>query len=216
MCYQKKENSMKRKVLLTCLIIPVLLIGFSGSVPAQGLTIDIDGGVSQPVGTEMTHWITGFDFGTNIFLWPVDRIGIGLRVGYDRWTPDKAKFTDEVGPLLNSDVTGSTSIVEIIPSLRITTGYRSSGINFFGQVGTGIYAIRAESNVTGLVSGALSTMKIDNGEWIGRWGFQIGPGISLGSARSLTFDIFPFYNVVFNGNHVFQYFIVNAGISFKV
>jgi hypothetical protein len=197
------------------MIVPALVIGFFGCVHAHGLTIDIDGGVSQPVGTEMTHWRTGFDFGTDILFWPIDRLGYGLRVGYDRWIPDKTKFTDDVGPLLNSDVTGSTSIVEIIPSLRLTTGYMSSGINFFGQVGTGVYLIRAESNVTGLVSGTLTTTKIDNGEWIGRWGFQIGPGISIGPAKFITLDIFPLYNVVFNGDHVFQYFIGNAGISFK-
>ena len=207
---------MKRKITLTGKAFMVFIIALFGFATAEGLTIDIDGGVSQPVGTEMTHWKTGFDFGTNIFFWPVDRFGWGIRVGYDRWTPDKAKFTDDVGPLLNSDVTGSTSIVEILPSLRLTTGYKSSGLNFFGQVGTGVYLIQAESNVTGLVSGALTTIKIDNGEWIGRWGFQIGPGISLGSAQSLTFDIFPLYNVVFNGNHVFQYIIANAGLSFKL
>lgn len=206
---------MTRKVPPACLIVQVLIIGFFSSVLAQGLTIDIDGGVSQPVGVEVSHWNTGFDFGTNIFLWPVDRLGLGLRVGYDRWTPNKAKFTQDEGALLNSDVSGSTSIIEVLPSARLTTAFKSSPINFFGQIGTGIYAIQAESNVTGLVSGALSTVKIDNGEWIGRWGFQIGPGISIGAARFLTIDIFPLYNVVFNGNVVFQYFIGNAGISFK-
>jgi hypothetical protein len=210
------EENMKHKVPLRGMTISVFIMALFGFAPAEGLTIDIDGGVSQPVGTEMTHWKTGFDFGTNVFVWPISRLGFGLRVGYDRWTPDPAKFTDALGTLLNSDITGSTSIVEIIPSLRIATGYKSSGINFFGQVGTGIYAIRAESNVTGLVAGLLSTTKIDNGEWIGRWGFQMGPGISIGAADYLTVDIFPLYNVVFNGNHVFQYFIGNAGISFKL
>ena len=206
---------MKHKVPPIYLIVWILIMGFLGMASAQHLTIDVDGGLSQPVGTEMVHWNTGFDFGTNILLWPIDRLGIGLRVGYDRWTPNKAKFTDDVGTLLNTDVTGSTSIIEIIPSARLATAYKSSAINFFGQVGMGLYAIQAQSNVTGLLGGEPSTVKIDNGEWVGRWGFQIGPGVSFGSAQFLTIDIFPLYNVVFNGNVVFQYFIGNIGISFK-
>jgi hypothetical protein len=206
---------MKPSILLTHAMISLVSIGFFAISSAQSLTVDVDGGVSQPVGTEMNHWKTGFDFGTNIFLWPVDRLGFGLRLGYDRWNPDKTKFSDEVGPLLNSEVKGSTSIIEIIPSARLTTAYKSSPINFFGQAGVGVYAIRAISNVTGLISGVPSNVEFDNGKWIGRWGLQIGPGISLGGARTLTVDIYPLYNVIFNGGHAFQYFIGNAGISFK-
>jgi hypothetical protein len=206
---------MKNNISAVRSIVQVLLMGLFCTAIAQGITIDVDGGVSQPIGVEISHWNTGFDVGTNIFIWPTDRFGLGLRVGYDQWTPNKTKFSQDVGNLLNSDVSGSTNIIEIIPSARITTGYKSSGINFFGQVGTGIFAIKAESNVTGLLSNESSTVNVDKGEWIGRWGFQIGPGVSFGSARFLTVDVFPLYNVVFNGNVVFQYVIANVGLSFK-
>jgi len=190
------------------------MIGSFSSPSAQRLTIEVDGGVSQPIGIAMDHWKTGVDLGANLFLWPVRRIGIGLRFGYDRWIPDRLKFT--MGDSLrNPEVKGSTSIFEIIPSARLATAYKTNPINFFGQVGTGIYAIRATSHATGPVSGVPSDIQIDNGTWIGRWGFQIGPGISIAAARHVTIEVFPLYNGILNGDHLFQYFVVNAGVSLK-
>lgn len=192
-----------------------LATGFFCLGGAQQLSVDINAGVSQPIGSNADRWNTGFSVGGDGFIWVFDRLGIGGRFAYNRWSPDKDAFLDGFDAITDPDVKGSLMIFEIIPSARVRTNYETSPLNFFGQGGFGLYVIRTEAELSGLQLDSPVEDVFNDGEWIGRWGFQLGAGVSLGSSRYFSVDIFPLYNIVFNSDRAFQYFTGNVGLSFK-
>lgn len=169
--------------------IPAIVLLFAGITAAQIATFDLGAGVSFPTGKAYNAWDAGFDVCTNDFFWISDNVGIGGRGAINRWYTDKAHFNQ--------------TIWEIIPSIRYKTTIKDSPINFFGQGGFGLYIARAENS-----DGS-------QGAWIGRGGFSLGPGITLGLSKPWAIEVFPLYNIMFvgvQGNGTF-YFTVNAAIS---
>ena len=196
----------------------VLLLGTLNPASAQQMTLDVNGGASQPIGSNYDDWETGYSLGASGFIWVAERFAIGGRFGYSKWTPNESSFSEAVEDLLNIDVSGSTTILEILPSVRIRTAYEDSPLNFFGQAGLGLYMIKTETSIKGELVGVPVETVFDDGDWIGRFGASLGAGISIGSARSFTIDIFPLYNLVNAGSDesAFQYFTANVGLSFHI
>lgn len=206
---------MRRSIVFITAIMAAV-VAFPGAARAQYQDLTIDGtiGFGRPSGTDGSEWNTGFSFGTNWFSWPSEGLGIGFRLAYDRWMPPLGEMTGQAGDWLNPEAKGSTSIFSIVPSARLMTDLSEYGVAFFCQGGAGLFILRANSDVTGLVGGEQSKIQFDEGKWIGRWGFQVGPGISFAVDYNVTMDIVPLYTAIFNGDHTFHYFMTTIGLSF--
>jgi hypothetical protein len=188
---------MNFKMKILRLVVPAFFLAFAGGVSAQQLTVGVDGGISWPTGADFNNWHSGFTLASNDFIWVMDNLGVGIRGAYNRWFP--------------RDIDFNQTIWEAIPSLRVRTDFRESPINVFGQGGFGLYITEMKNGfVTG---GAVGS---EEGPWIGRWGASAGAGISIGSSRYITLDLFPVFNVVldaFESGKPFTYFTGNAAIS---
>jgi hypothetical protein len=204
----------------TFLAQAAVVLALSGTlVPAaaaRNLSLSLNGGVSQPFGLEYNDYSTGFAVGANGMLWLWEQIGIGGRIGYSRWGADEDVWLDRVESLISGSVDGSTSILEFIPAGRIRTVFEDSPVNLFGQFGFGLYLISQSAELTGTLSNGTAIQgDLTGTDWRARWGFSVGPGISLGlgSESILSVEILPLYNIVFDSGDAFNYFTGNVGIS---
>jgi hypothetical protein len=195
------------------LLLTGLLVAVAGSASAQNMQLGVNGGVSQPVGPRYETWNTGFSVGATALSYTFNLLGLGVRFGYNRWTPDAESFEQQVSSLFNPDVSGATTIIEFLPTARVHTFLELSPVNFFGQASFGLFLIQEKAEVTGTLGSVPVTAVFNDGDWLGRWGFSTGGGISLGNPRFFTVDIFPLYNIVFTEGTDFQYFTGNLGVT---
>ncbi len=192
------------------------LLSYS-SIHAQGVKLSLIGGVAKEVGPEHEDFNWGFTVGGNFFFFVDDNILLGLRATYSRFTPDESEFTESVSDLFGGKVSGDAFVVEIIPSLRLTTRYPMSGINLFGQVGAGVFILNTEVTVTS-GDGDGSTVEEVFGEGtIGRFGFNVGAGITFGNPEFISVDLYPMFNLVFLGEgDSFRYFSFNLALGIGI
>jgi hypothetical protein len=178
---------------------------------APVFSIGLFGGLSTPIAGTLERWNPGFDVGADLFGYFSKYTGLGLHFAYDRWSPDRDGWTEGLG-LTNTDVTGAFNTLEFIPSLRLKSNY-STPINIFIQGGYGLFVYGSEAHVTGTSStGIPVSSTLDNGKWVGRWGFQAGGGVSIGNPNA-AFYVMPLYNLVFTPSTAVQYLTFNAGIQ---
>ncbi len=210
-----KEFPMKIQKLLLVSIASVLL--WAPLLPAQQLRLGADGAVSKIIGSDFNDFNWGFSVGGHLLFYIDDNILLGIRGAYNRWTPDEVDFSENVSDLFSGDVEGNAWSVEIIPTLRLTTNYPMSFINFFAQAGAGVYILSDEVVVSGTTSTDDPVQQIFGDGTRGRFGIQLGGGFSLGSSQFASIDIFSLYNLVFAGSEdALQYFTINLGLSFGI
>jgi hypothetical protein len=211
-----KEFPMKIQKLFLLIVASVFL--WTPLLPAQQLRLGADGAVSKMIGSDFTDFNWGFSVGGHFLFYIDDNILLGIRGAYNRWTPDEDDFSESVSNLFSGDVEGNAWSVEIIPTLRLTTNYPMSFINFFAQAGAGVYILSDEVVVKGISTTDDSPVQQIFGEGTrGRFGIQLGGGFSLGSSRFASIDIFSLYNLVFAGSEdALQYFTINLGLSFGI
>jgi hypothetical protein len=201
------------------LIILIAVTLFSSTfVNSQQLRIGVDGGVANLAGSNLSEFNWGFGVGGHLLFYIDDNILLGIRGAYNRWTPDKGDFSSSVGDIFSSDVKGSAWVVEIIPTLRLTTNYPMSFVNFFAQAGAGVYILSNRVTVTGTsVVDEAPVEEVFGKGTRGRFGLQAGGGFSFGNPRVVSVDAFSLYNLIFAGNSsAVQYFTINLGLSFSI
>jgi len=120
--------------------------------------------------------------------------------------------------VINVDVSGSISIIEIVPAVRIfPSATETQSINFFGQAGVGLFLLKAKSEVSGTISDPFfGTVTIDEkvDESESKVGLSLGAGITVGKVGSTQIEILPLYHIVFTENESTKYFSVNVGVVF--
>jgi hypothetical protein len=201
------------------LLLLVFVTLFSSSfVNSQQLRLGIDGAVSNIVGSNLSEFNWGFAVGGHLLFYIDDNILIGIRSAYNRWTPDKGDFSSSVSDLFSGDVKGSAWAVEIIPTLRLTTNYPMSFVNFFVQGGAGLYILNDKITFSGTSAVDAAPVEEVFGDGTrGRFGLQAGGGFSFGSPQSISVDLFSLYNIIFAGNEsAIQYITFNLGLSLGI
>lgn len=204
-------------------VLPILLVMLflsTSIVKAQQLRLSVDGALAKLIGSDFNDINWGFGVGGHIFFYIDDNILLGIRGAYDRWTPDNSDFEQNVGNIVNADVSGSAWAVEMIPTLRLATHYPMSAVNLFAQAGAGIYILNDKITVNGTsVIDSAPVESIFGSGTRGRFGIQAGGGFSFGSPQSLSIDVFSLYNLVFaetENLNTLQYITINLGISLGI
>jgi hypothetical protein len=193
----------------------IVLLLFGGTAFSQNWRVDVSGGISHDNAFRNDVWDLGFSTALSGWFVPTDNLQFGIRLGYVRWTPDSDEFANLLpAGVTNVDITGSTDILEIVPSLRISTPVAESPIGLFGQFGAGIFIRWAEVDSEGELLGApFSEQLIDDSE--NQFGFSLGLGISLGRLAGFGLEFLPLYNVLREDNGSRQYYTVNLGVSYE-
>lgn len=199
---------MKKVIFFLLLIVLINL-----PTQSQQLRLSLIGAVSKEVGPNFEDFNWGFSVGGNIFFFVDDNIMLGVRSTYSRFTPDESEFTESVDALFSGEVSGDAFVVEILPSLRLTTNYPLSNINFFAQVGAGLFIINNEITVNG-TDGAEEVF----GEGTrGRFGFNVGGGLSFGNPEFISVDLYPLFNLAFLGEgELFRYLTINLALGIGI
>ncbi len=201
----------------TCIFMALCALLSYSSIEAQGVKLSLIGAVSKEVGPEHENFNWGFSVGGNFFFYVDDNILLGLRATYSRFTPDESEFVESVGDLFEGNVSGDAFVVEIIPSLRLTTRYPMSSINLFAQVGAGAYILNNEVTVTGETDEGSVIEEVFGEGTQGRFGFNVGAGITLGNPEFITIDLYPMFNLVFLGEgDTFRYFTINFALGIGI
>lgn len=201
------------------LLLLIVVILFSSSfVNSQQFRLGVDGAVTNLVGSNTSEFNWGFGVGGHLLFYIDDNILLGVRGAYNRWTPNEGDFTSSVGDIFSEDVKGSAWVVEMIPTLRLTTNYPMSFVNLFAQAGAGIYILNNKITVTGTsVVDEAPVEEVFGQGTRGRFGLQAGGGFSFGNQQVISIDAFSLYNLVFAGNGTaLQYFTINLGLSFGI
>ena len=206
---------MNKKIFLTVLLS--LLLSVSLVLGQDKITIGLGGGISKATSSGSEYWNMGFTAGGELFQETAKDISIGFRVAYNRWSPNEDKLKSEIvgNSGLNLAVSGSTSIIELIPSIRIFSSYYNNDqqSGFFVQAGAGLYIIKLDADVTASYNGNYAVASIDESD--SRFGISMGAGIVLDCATEFKIMINPMYNIIFNEQESINYFTLNLGLIFK-
>ncbi len=150
-----------------------------------GLSMDIAVNAHAPVGDFSDGAETGFGGAFEAFAGlPMLPLKFGGRVAYNRF-----------GHQYND---GSSSVIEILPSMRYGFGLPLGVMSFFGQLGAGAYHWKYELKSPGV------SIKTDDTKF----------GVSLGiGANAMNLLVLPMYHVMFDDDKT-SYFSFNIGASF--
>lgn len=140
----------------------------------------------------------GITYGATFYYSVSSHLLIGCKLGFNRWTPQEYPY----GHGVHLDWTGSAKLYEIVPMIRLTSGYdMNKVISVFLQLGTGIYVVDSNARVLTTIAGqdlpAYAWHIIES---------QTQPGLSAGAGLTGTITNnwaleFQFqYNYVFTDN----------------
>jgi len=180
---------------------------------SERIMASIGGGLSLPTGEGSEYWNTGFAIYGDVFFPVSSIVFFGGRIAYNRWTPDENELVNELRgnfdyPLSQLEVSGSATIFEITPCLRLaSTSVNSSSFKFFVQMGVGLYILNIEASGRAILEGNNVDFSIDESE--SKFGLNIGAGAMLD-----VFTIYPLYNIVITEDETTKYVSVNLGVTF--
>jgi len=166
------------------------------------------------VGTGSEYWNPGFSIGGNAFYPVAPSLAVGGRIAYNRWTPDEEALTAPfAGYGIDWDISGSASIVEFVPAIRIAPPTPpNQSINFFGQFGFGLFQMNFTARVRGTYAGQTVETFSEDSEM--KTGFSLGGGITVGGGKRLGFEILPLYHIILTEGESTKYFSVAVGVVF--
>ncbi len=207
---------MVRRTIVTIIAFAFIILLTSFTSYAQEMSFSANGGISKPVGDGSEYWNLGFSVGGNGFYPVSPNISIGGRIAYNKWTPDEdeiIKSVSAIDPGIKWDISGSATIIEIIPSLRVLASpFINQSVNLFGQLGLGLFLFNLESKVKGTYMGSTYDVSIDDSET--KVGISIGGGLTIGEKGNAQFEILPLYHIIFTEDESTKYFSVNIGVLF--
>jgi len=177
---------------------------------ARQAAFSINGGIAGLTGDGSEYWNRGFTAGGNGFFTISSYVMLGVRVSYNRWTPDDDMLVGDLGYAgIDWEVSGSRSAVEIAPSLRfLAPASEASPVTFFAQIGVGLYIMDAETAITASYAGRTETYTGKRSE--DRIGVTFGAGIDIG-----YIEILPLYTVVATDEESTGYYSISAGAVFS-
>lgn len=153
-------------------IVLIILLLMSVVVHASPY-LTLNAGFSKDIRLKTENkWQWGLSLGSDLYS-SDNVVKFGIHLGYNKWSVDDNYY----GASENEDITGSQSVLEIIPSMRITLpGKVPAGIPYI-QLGFGFYQV----NISDIQQKFLfwqNTMLV--GESSLNLGIQIGGGLELG------------------------------------
>jgi opacity protein-like surface antigen len=206
-----------KKYIGILMIVLFSMNSFSQNTSTQQLRLSLIGGISKELGTSFEQFNWGFNVGANLFFYLDDNLMLGLRAAYNRWTPDETEFLESAEGVVEGDVDGDAFVIEIVPSLRLTTNYPVSTINFFAQVGAGLFVVNTDVTVEGVSETDAFIQETFGEDSRGRFGFNVGAGLSFGSPQYISVDLYPMYNLIFLGeSSTLQYLTVNLAVGIGI
>ena len=208
---------MVRRTLVATIVLAFIILPTAGVSYAQEMPFIVSGGISKMVGEGSEYWNTGFSVGGSRF-YPVSSIFyLGGRFAYNRWTPNEKELTKEfAGYGIDWDISGSATIYEVVPSIRISEPMANtqSG-NFFVQLGLGYFLVSLNAIVRGYYMGRSVEASIeDSGD---KFGLNLGGGFFVGKIGSIRFEVLPLYYIIFTEDETskyFKYFSVSVNAVF--
>lgn len=210
---------MIKKTLLLLVTLAFLL--FTNLSPLYGQQqqnlIGFGGGISKATGDGSEYWKLGFSINGEFFHKVTENILIGGRVAYNRLSADEDELKKEFSGIsgLSLDVSGSASIIEFIPSIRlISSPSQGQNVQVFGQLGFGYYILKMEAEASATYMGNSESFSMD--ETDNDFGLNIGAGIIIKKSENIKFSIYPLYNFIFTEEETTKYFTINLGILFSI
>lgn len=199
----------------------VLLLAFSTHAAlAQKATFVPNAGLSKDMRSVTSNrWNMGFNLGVNAFWQVSDIISVGGRAAYHSWSADgdgwAEDYAKDFGFGYTYNVTsssGSQSVIEIIPSVKIATSSGDSPTKLDIQLGAGLFLVSpGDVKVSGSFRSAFSSGTMDvtfMGESLTGFGFQAGLPLTI----SGRFQILPLYSLYWAGGDAYHHITINAGI----
>ena len=181
-------------------ILPLLLLLFWVSLSFSQTTVkSVNIGISRVTGYEYKYWELGPSIGAQLFYPQGSAFMFGGRIAANRWSSDKDELTGKYQGNTEGRTIDSYGLVfEFTPGFRYHLIQISEKINFFSQMGFGLYNINFE------------TSKI----------FENNLGLNLGMI--VVFYIHPLiqpeisllFHTIFRGKNSLSYLSLNTGIIF--
>ena len=214
-----REASMFKKISTFVLFLLLAVASIEGA-SAQNASIIPNLGISKDMRSVTSNrWNMGFNLGLNAF-WPVSGvISLGGRAAYHHWGADAdgwaADYAKNFGTGYSYTVqssSGSQSVIELIPSLKIATSSGDSPTTLDVQFGVGMFLVSVSdvkiggSFRTGFSSGTADVTFAS--ESLTGFGFQAGLPLTI--AR--RFQILPLYSLYWAGGDAYHHITFNAGI----
>lgn len=200
---------MNKKTIIVIISLSLLLcinISYGQNQTMMGVGV----GISLPTGDGSEYWKMGFDINGEWFKQYSENLFIGGRIAYNRWSPDEDELTKDTPSGIEWDISGSLTIIELLPSVRyVPSTNQGQQFQFFGQIGAGLYSLTANGEVKGSYYGSTVTVSAD--ESSSDFGINFGAGaiIVMGNTKFL---IYPNYNIVFTDEESTKYFTFNLEI----
>lgn len=198
---------MVKKTIVTIIAFTFIILLTSSTSYAQGISFSLNGGISKAVGEGSEDWKFGISFGGNGFFPVSPNMLIGGRIAYNRWTPDVTRW-EENESWAEWEASGSATIIEIIPSIRLLAPFSETrSTNFFGQAGFGLFLLNMDAKITGTSEGSkFYATFADQSE--SKTGISLGGGLSLGKRRSKRFEFLVLYHIIFTEEESTKYYSI--------
>ncbi len=196
--------------LMIILIVAVVTLPMQSN--AQNLSFTAGGGITTFTGDGSEYWNMGFHLAGQGFFALTPNILIGGRIAYNRFSPDQDQFINEFDfGGVDISVSGSGSVVELLPSVRFQTAVSSDqSVVVFGQGGLGLYMASLDATVK--ISYQNYNWEETVGDSSSDFGFCFGGGIGFAASENLKVEILPLYHIIPGDGGATNYFSVSASI----
>ncbi len=201
-----------KKVTALVIILAVAVVFMPTKSYSQNLSFTAGGGITSFTGEGSEYWKMGFHLAGQGFFALTPNILIGGRVAYNRISPDQNQFINDFN-LGDVDirVTGSGSIIELLPTVRVQTPVSpDQSIVVFGQGGLGMYFASLDATVE--VSYENYSWKETLGESSSDFGFCFGGGVGFAAGDNIRLEVLPLYHIIPGDGESTNYFTLTVSI----
>ena len=181
---------------------------------SQGILVVPNAGFSKDMRSLTSNrWKWGFNAGVDGYLHVSEIIFVGARVSYHNWSMDAEGWAEDVlsasTGIQNSS--GSESVVEVIPSLRIALLPPASPIRVDLQVGGGlIFVSHTEVRIRRRTFSGWEESVASARSMVGT-GLQAALPITLAS----VIEVLPVYTLYAAGGDPYHHIALNVGVAFN-
>ncbi len=193
-------------------ILSVAVLFVPADSYSQNLSFTAGGGISSFTGEGSEYWNMGFHLAGQGFFALTPNILVGGRVAYNRVTPDQGEYAREFDyPGLDVTVTGSGSIIELLPTVRLHTPVSpDQKISVFGQAGLGMYFATLTADMR--ISYAGTSWEESVSESGNDFGMCFGGGIGFAASDNLRLELLPLYHIIFSEEESTKYFSIGISV----
>ena len=204
--------------LMIFVVSAFLLLMYPKDASSQSVSIVPNAGISKDMRSETSNrWNMGFNLGLNIFFKTSEILSVGGRLAYHSWGADGDGWAkDYVGSSIGSytvdQTSGSQSVLEFVPSLKIALAGDGSPVKLDIQAGPALVIVgSSEVKISGRFSSSFSSgqgsVTFTNGSMTG-FGLQAGLPISI----SDFVQVLPLYTLYWADGDAYHHITIDVGI----